>query len=140
MKTLKAGLVEKLGHAINELIIENLACKAVQRDTTRRGRPVYDVHHRRTPLVQRREDGNGLSILMSRTELIDLECGSLMSQWPYGDDIVSMGDICKHLGTEASIEATSIEVPVYRTFPKEARRCLQVSSPIPYEIPRWYSM
>jgi hypothetical protein len=30
MKTLKAGLVEKVGHAINELIIENLACKAVQ--------------------------------------------------------------------------------------------------------------
>jgi 5-enolpyruvylshikimate-3-phosphate synthase len=74
---------------------------------------------------------------MSDTELIDLECGSRMSQWPYGDDILSMGDICKQLGTEASIEATSIEVSVYRTLPEEARR-LQVS-PIPYEIPRWYS-
>jgi hypothetical protein len=68
MKTLKAGLVEKLGHTINEVIIENLACKkAVQRDTTRRGRPVYDVHHRRAPLVQCREDGDGISILMSDT-------------------------------------------------------------------------
>jgi hypothetical protein len=120
MKTLKAGLVEKLGHAINELIIENLACKAVQRDTTRRGRPVYDVHHRCAPLVQRREDGNGISISMSHTELIGLECGSLMSQWPYGDNVLSMGDICKQLGTQASIEATSIEVLVYRTLPEEA--------------------
>jgi hypothetical protein len=135
MKTLKAGLVEKPGHAINELIIENLACEVVQRDTTRRGRPVYDVHHRRAPLVQRREGGNGLSISMSDTELIDLECGSLMSQWPYGDNILSMGEICKQLGTKASIEAISIEVSVYRTFPEEARRRLQVS-PIPYEIPR----
>jgi hypothetical protein len=80
MKALKAGLVEKLGHAINELIIENLACKAVQRDTTRRGRPVYDVHHRRAPIVQRREDGSGLSISMLDTEMIDLECGCRMSQ------------------------------------------------------------
>jgi hypothetical protein len=120
MKKLKAGLVEKLGHAINELIIESLACKAVQRDTTRRGRPVYDVHHRRAPLVQRREDGNGLSISMSDTELMDLECGSLMSRWPYRDDILSMGDIYKQLGMEVSIEATYIEVSVHHTFPEEA--------------------
>jgi hypothetical protein len=75
------------------------------------------VHHRRAPLVQRREDGNaGLSISMSDMELIDLECESLMSQWPYGDDILSMGDICKQLGTEASIEATSIEVLIQIIF------------------------
>jgi hypothetical protein len=138
MKTLKAGLVEKLGHGINELIIENLACKAVQRDTTRPGRPVYDVHHRRAPIIQRREDGSGLSISMSGTEMIDLECGCLMSQWPYGDNVLSMGDICKQLGAEVSIEVTSIEVSVRRTLPQEAKRRLQVS-PVPYGIPRWYS-
>jgi hypothetical protein len=135
--TYTAGLVEKLGHAINELIIENLACKVVQQDTTRRGRPVCDVHHRRAPLVQRRDDGNGLSISMSATESLDLEGGSLMYRWPYGEDVLSMTDICKQLGIAASIEATSIALSSHRLFPEEARRRLQVSA-VPYEIPKWY--
>jgi hypothetical protein len=88
---------------------------------------VYDVHHRRAPVVKRRGDGNGLSILMSDSELVDLERGSLTSRWPFGDDILSMADICKQLGTEASlasIEAASIEALVHRTLPEEARCCL----------------
>jgi hypothetical protein len=70
--------------------------------------------------------------------IFDLECGCLMSQWPYGDNVLSMGDICKQLGAAVSIEVTSIEVSVRRTLPQEAKRRLQVS-PVPYEIPRWYS-
>jgi hypothetical protein len=109
----------------------------VQQDITRQGRPVYDVHHRRAPLVMRREDGNGLSILMSNTELLDLEGGCLMTRWPYGDEILSMTEICQQLGSKASIEATSLDVSVRRKFPEEAQRQLAVS-PIPYEVPRWY--
>ena len=134
MCTLKAGFVKKVGPGINEAIIENLACKTLQLDSNP-GSQVCDVHHRRAPVVHRRDDGNGLAIAMSKSVVVNLDSGGLMSRWPFGDDILSMSEICQGLGTAATL--ASVETSIERKMPNEARRRLQ-ASPVPYQIPRWY--
>jgi hypothetical protein len=134
MSTLKSALGSEFGPFMNEVVIENLGCKAFQLESMK-GRSVFDVHHRRAPLVQRREEGNGLFISLTETEAVDLENGSLMSRWPFGEDILSMPEICQRLGTATTMGL--LKVLLQRPMPREAQGRLQ-TSPVPYQIPKWF--
>jgi hypothetical protein len=134
MLTLKASLVVSIGPCVNEVIIENLGCKAFQLESPH-GRCVYDVHHRRAPVVQRRDDGNGLVLLLMDSDCVDLENGCLMSRWPFGDDNLSMKEISKRLGSATAMK--SIKGLLERPMPVEVQIRLK-SSPVPYQIPNWY--
>jgi hypothetical protein len=134
MATLKDALVKKIGPYMNEVVIENLACKAGQLDTVQ-GKIVCDVHHRRAPVIQRREDGTGLDWANTETDLIDLENGCLMSHWPFGEDILSMSSICRRIGTRTTLK--SMRALLDKSMPVEAQTCL-TTSPVPYQILKWY--
>jgi hypothetical protein len=134
MATLKDALIKQFGPFMSEVIIENLACKAGQLETVQ-GKLVCDVHYRHAPVVQRGDDGTGLVIAMTEQGLVDLENGSLMSCWPFGEDVLSMSAICRRLGSVTALR--SMKGLSSLPMPPEAQMCL-CSSPVPYQIHKWF--
>jgi hypothetical protein len=78
MLSLKAGLCGRISTPINKVIIENLACKAVQLEMWANS-PVHGIHHIDAPVLLRNEEGDGILLCTADGRDINLEEGSLMN-------------------------------------------------------------
>jgi hypothetical protein len=137
MLSLKAGLHARISTPINEVIIENLACKIIQLET-RRNSPVYDIHYVDAPVLRRNAEGDGILLSTADGHDIDLEEGSLMNRWPFGGEVLSMSEIAHRLGLPPTLSIPRAFLVVgSNPMPEQSRERLTTTA-APFQIPSWH--
>jgi hypothetical protein len=134
MAWLPTGLEAEIGTPFMESLLENLACKNVQRDGGAR-ESKRDIHYSSAPIFVRTQTGDGLAIVYHDGRQSTLEGDVIVYRWRFGASILTMAEIASELQLASVLP--SLRVVRSMPLPDEARRRSR-NSDLSFEIDNWY--